>query len=46
MVPDTLTTYRRLHVDLSWAVYDELSDREGHPDAAWVELVGDFPDPS
>jgi Amidohydrolase len=44
MVRDMLSTYQRLHVDLSWAVYDELVTREGHPDAAWVELVGDFPD--
>jgi predicted TIM-barrel fold metal-dependent hydrolase len=44
MVRDMLSTYRRLHLDLSWAVYDELVTREGRVDPAWVELVGDFPD--
>lgn len=44
MVRDMLTSYRRLHVDLSWAVYDELVTREEQLDPRWVELVSDLPD--
>jgi hypothetical protein len=44
MVRDMLASYRSLHVDLSWAVYDELVTREGPPATAWVTLVSDFPD--
>jgi Amidohydrolase len=44
MVRDMLASYPHLHVDLSWAVYDELVTREDRPDPAWVELVSDYPD--
>lgn len=44
MVRDMLASYRRLHVDLSWAVYDELVTRDEQLDPRWVELVSDFPD--
>jgi hypothetical protein len=44
MVRDMLASYPHLHIDLSWAVYDELVTREGDVDRAWVELVTDYPD--
>jgi hypothetical protein len=44
MVRDMLTSYPALHVDLSWAVYDELVTRDNRPDRAWVDLVGEFAD--
>jgi hypothetical protein len=44
MVRDMLASYPRLHVDLSWAVYDELVTRDDRPDPAWVDLVSEFPD--
>ena len=44
MVRDMLTSYPRLHVDLSWAVYDELVTRDNHPDRAWVDLVSELAD--
>jgi predicted TIM-barrel fold metal-dependent hydrolase len=44
MVRDMLMSYPRLHVDLSWAVYDELVTREGEVQPAWVDLVRDHPD--
>jgi hypothetical protein len=39
-----LLAYPRLHVDLSWVVYDQYLVLNGAPNEDWLTLIEEFPD--
>jgi hypothetical protein len=44
MVETMLDRYKRLHVDLSWVVYDDIVCVYGVPKPEWIRLINRHPD--